>query len=756
MRKIFLSAAVFALLASSCQNEVLIEQTEGQENGHFVSLNISKGFESRTVLGNDKATLWSAGDQIYVCGNNGKVAGILTLKGDGGSDKGLFEGYVSGEPSELQHIVFPAPKNGKIDMSAREAAKLDAPMIGTLENGEVKTFNNVGSLLAVKVVGAEGNIYQVNATSGTNNMTGGSYTFDATTGKLTYQPANNPVEVKVNDNGYAYIPVATTTNPTDGQETTATAVSVDVEMTAGGSVITNGHKITITSGEIMGDDETTGLEKIVNEDGSVTPVLLVNNEDELKEALANEENTFPIVLNNDINVDSDNTITIAAGREVVLNLDGHTIAGVSDMTGSNRNMFDVRGIFSVQNGTITTEHNAEKNMGWNNSTNVFNVTAGGVLNIDDAIIENLGGSDMAFCVHLNNWGTVTLNAENTTFKSNYVGVRIFNSGNDMNNVTLENCDFLTGNSCIWVHNYTAADFSNNIDKAIVAAARLNFNFTNTTISRTNGSKSLIRMGMTNAIYYSDIEMTNVVAGTEAALKWALENGKNVLLNNNLTDLAVETKAPYGNHYGVAQNGGVLDGNGFNLDFDSPSGDNYGIMTAGGTIKNMTITGVFRGIVIMNPTEDLYIDNVVIGDDDVCYAINTAEGDGTHSLIVTNSTIKGWNSYGTVIKDLSFSNCTFAQGTYYTNVYGRLVKPYVNAVFENCEFGSKYYIDLSALEPDAQVKLKNCTINGVKLSSSNWKNLIAAEENCGEGQISIELRDGTYLTADNIVDYIIFE
>ena len=94
-----------------------------------------------------------------------------------------------------------------------------------------------------------------------------------------------------------------------------------------------------------------------------------------------------------------------------------------------------------------------------------------------------------------------------------------------------------------------------------------------------------------------------------------------------------------------------------------------------------------------------------GDEDMCYAINTGEGDGTHSLVVSNSTIKGWSSYGTAIKDLTFTNCT---------------------------------------------------VNGVMLTAENWTSLIVSEDDCGEGQINIEGKNVSYMTASNIFDYVIFE
>jgi hypothetical protein len=159
---------------------------------------------------------------------------------------------------------------------------------------------------------------------------------------------------------------------------------------------------------------------------------------------------------------------------------------------------------------------------------------------------------------------------------------------------------------------------------------------------------------------------------------------------------------------------------------------------------------------MYPNQDLYVDNVKIGvDDEVCYTINTAEGDGTHSLYISNSELNGWCSIGSTVKDVTFTNCKFGQGTYYTDVWGRLVKPYVNAVFDGCDFCSKCYIDLSAFV-GTKVIVKNCSVNGVKITAENWASLVAPEATCGEGQISVELKNGSYLTAENVADYFVIE
>ena len=254
--------------------------------------------------------------------------------------------------------------------------------------------------------------------------------------------------------------------------------------------------------------------------------------------------------------------------------------------------------------------------------------------------------------------------------------------------------------------------------------------------------------------YITVVAPEVIDNT-AALQAALVEGKNVTLANDLTISADEMlTAPYGNKMALNHNGGVFNGNGKTIGA-TIGGDNYVVMTNGGTIKNLTINNGFRGVVIMSANQTIHLENVVSSGEGVCYALNTAEGDSTQDLVATNCTFNGWSSWS-LLKSAKFTNCTFGQGAYYTNVYGRLGKPYVTTLFDGCEFGSKYYIDLSALGANQVVTLKNCTVNGVKLTAENWASLIAPEDTCGEGQISVELKNGSYLTAENVADYIVFE
>ena len=797
---------------------------------------------------------------------------------------------------------------------------------------------------------------------------------------FSYEAAPVPATtLKVNDKDYTYVAM----NYVGFAPAAGATVTVTYAMTTSEGAIDNeiqnvpvkpnyrtniiGNLISESSNYTITLDTSWDAEYNVEGD-NVTTNTYVTNADEFNAAFAGASSNDVITLSEDVNLNdllatrsetvADPTYTLVAGKTLTIDLNGKTLSATSAQVGKIYNMFDVRGTLTVKNGNIEYEHVGE-NMGWSNSTNLFNVTAGGVLNLDGVTAKNLGGSDMGFVAHLNNWGEVTLNADNCTLESNYVAVRVFNSGYDMNNVTIKNSTLKGNSAAFWVHNYTVADFGSEA-KAESQKALLNLNiynqgntfspdlngvrygFTNSVRSDAYGitktvsedgtvvtlgsvvDNGLVRRGVAGAeenttitkvvveegvgVLYdrtfrrfyaletvelpstlttigaagsgvfqsctnlknivlpesvtvlgkgsfqecSSLESINIPAGltriesdalratglksvefhenvtyfgaqafrdckqltkvvinapeftmegntfgimaapftpmtievanaemkeyvesmltahaktyitvvapevvnNTSDLQATLAEGKNVILANDLTIAASEmVGAPYGNKTAVVHNGGVFDGNGKTIN-QTAGGDNYVVMTNGGTIKNLTINEGFRGIVVMNANQTVYLDNVVCSGE-VCYAFNTAEGDSTQDVVATNCTFDGWSSWS-LLKSATFTNCSFGQGTYYTNVYGRLGKPYVNTLFDGCEFCSKYYIDLSALGADQKVTLKNCTVNGVKLTAQNWTSLVAPEDTCGEGQISIELKNGTYMTADNVADYIVFE
>lgn len=216
-----------------------------------------------------------------------------------------------------------------------------------------------------------------------------------------------------------------------------------------------------------------------------TPATVVDTADELIKALENGED---VLLTADVELDRNTTITIPAGKSANLNLGGHTLSATADKTG-NQEMFLVKGNMTVKNGRI--ELTAENNQGWNSMATIFDVTAGGVLNLED-VTANVSGTDMNFIVHLNNWGTATLHVNNCDFTTTYCAVRAFNSGYDMNNVTIENTSF-HGGRMFWVHNYTSEGKDD---------STLNLDIYGN--NNTSDSQKPVRFGFSNSVYY-DLE-----------------------------------------------------------------------------------------------------------------------------------------------------------------------------------------------------------------------------------------------------------
>ena len=207
----------------------------------------------------------------------------------------------------------------------------------------------------------------------------------------------------------------------------------------------------------------------------------------------------------------------------------------------------------------------------------------------------------------------------------------------------------------------------------------------------------------------------------ATLNSLMGAGESVLLGGDLYVASENVStAPYGNKVGLIHKGGVFNG-GNHAVAVQPTQHNpnqkqntYGIMTYGGTIKNVHIDS-FRGVVTMYPSQTVVLENVHSYGEETCYFFNTTEGDSTQDVVATNCTFGGWGSWSNV-KSVTFNECTFILGSYYTNVFGRLVKPYVNTVFSNCEFNADYYLDLSGLGADQTVTFVNCKVNGVALTS----------------------------------------
>ena len=301
-----------------------------------------------------------------------------------------------------------------------------------------------------------------------------------------------------------------------------------------GPVLTDANSITVVV-----KDAFDGYYNVDHPEGNTTFSKPVSTQQEFNEAFEDDSVhtiilTEDIVINESLTRAGDYTLTVSKNKALTIDLNGKTLSSTSSQTGKNYNMFDVRGTLTVKNGTITTKHEGE-NMAWGNSTNVFNVTDGGVLNLEGVNAKNLGGSDMAFVAHLNNWGEVTLNVENSTLESTYTAVRVFNSGNDMNNVTIKNSTLDSeGAKTFWVHNYTLADYGNDAAKTAAHQALLNFDiFNGTNTFESSDPNRVIEYGFTNYINF-DGEGNQIISDADelaAALTADKENISVVLVDN---------------------------------------------------------------------------------------------------------------------------------------------------------------------------------------------------------------------------------
>ncbi|MDY2942841.1 MAG: hypothetical protein SOT07_03995, partial [Paludibacteraceae bacterium] len=222
--------------------------------------------------------------------------------------------------------------------------------------------------------------------------------------------------------------------------------------------------------------------------------------------------------------------------------------------------------------------------------------------------------------------------------------------------------------------------------------------------------------------------TELVSGTASGEPVALSENLSVIAANSVNGVTIG----YGsNKASLLLNGGLLDGQGYTLT-TSLANSTYdcAINCKGGTIKNLTIKGGFRGLFVNNPASDIVLDNVTFVNN--CYAINVNEAAAvanTYELKVSNSTLDGWTSFAGKLKQATFTNCSFGRGKGgYT--YADLV-PYIPTVIENCAFCEGFNLWADEIEgytgngqtySRSDIVLKNCTVGGVLVTADNVETL----------------------------------
>jgi len=418
----------------------------------------------------------------------------------------------------------------------------------------------------------------------------------------------------------------------------------------------------------------------------VTPVETV---DGLKAALKADGNYY---LKKDLSVTE--TLTVPAVNTVVLYMNGKTIAGTFSNSG-NQEMFLVKGNLTVMDGSF--EMTATNNQGWNAMAAIFDVTAGGELNMD-GVTASVAGTDMNFIVHLNNWGTASAYINDCDFDLSYVAVRAFNSGYDMNTVTIKNTDVTGGGRLFWVHNYTAEGKD---DSTLTLDIYGNNN--------TSLNAKPVRFGFNDASYYNLDGALIVDSANVGSMDDALLNGGDVALGEDMVIDTNDTTANSGyGATGVSVKGGTLDGNGNSLGINNWGTWDAAVHTTGGTIKNLTVNSGMRGIFMGSATADVYIDNVII--DGTIYTFNSDGGSKDYGVYISNTTLNGWTSHSDVHKEVVYTNCSFGEGSGYA-----FCRPYGKTVLENCVFEEGFKFDTSQT---SDITFINCYYGDTLITAEN--------------------------------------
>ena len=181
---------------------------------------------------------------------------------------------------------------------------------------------------------------------------------------------------------------------------------------------------------------------------------------------------------------------------------------------------------------------------------------------------------------------------------------------------------------------------------------------------------------------------------------ALEAKEGVIFMNDIKINPASMSNAYGKTGINVKNGQTIDGNGYTLNIHGAGGTwDSGINTTGGLIKNLTVTGSFRGIFINHTStysEKVVLENVTITG--TVYTISCDQG-LYQGIEATNCTFNGWTSFAKTAGEAKFVNCSFGEGNGY-----KYCRPYSNTEFVGCTFCPGYAVDTTR----AEVTFTDCT------------------------------------------------
>lgn len=469
-----------------------------------------------------------------------------------------------------------------------------------------------------------------------------------------------------------------------------------------GSTVTNNYAENCTvyysekeGGAVLGY-ENTGSTVSNNTYKNVTvkqATVILTAEDLLALGGKSLEGTYEIMADIDLKDAAMPTIGAAYGKTLTINGNGHTISNATTAHTNHNGMKHHGFFYAYTDSTLSISNLTFKNI-------VIDATKDTERNYGAGII--VAFADGGSTVNLTNVDVKNSKVlNNTPDIGDEAGVYV---GYQTGTLNMVDCD---STGCA-VAGETAQKTG-----AFIGMVNGNATLTNCTTDLTIGACNRI----SGTLEINGLTV-NSVSGAQD-LNDALAQPGYVILPNSMTFSASSTTANSG--YGATgitvTSGSVLDGNGNTLTVNDANGTwDCAIDADAGTIKNLTVSGAFRGIFMGGASGDVYIDNVII--DNVCYPFNSDAGSKEYGVYISNSTLNGWTSFSDVHKEVVFTNCNFGKSTgAYQYAFCR---PYNVTSFVNCDFAEGY-----TMEPLAAVTFENCTIGGVALTAANLDTLVTS-------------------------------
>ena len=470
--------------------------------------------------------------------------------------------------------------------------------------------------------------------------------------------------------------------------------------------------------------ETDNHEELIgdNTNGETIDMASIENLDQLQAVINSGIKTIELTK----------PLVNPANTEFTLDLKGCIVSCI-DESNASYGMITNKGTLVI-NGKGTLQLTAVNDRGWNAYSSVVSNTVGGHLTVnEDVIIEHLGGTSMAYGIDnlTNGKGTSAVTVVNgATVKSTYRAIRQFLNGIEATNELYINKGSKVegANKSIWMQDPSK---NANTGKLVVAdGAEL---YGNAYLTVTEGSTSWpvnVSIASSALAEGAQVMSSNVpenytvenvggiwkvicyaTVATADELLQALESDSSVILTEDIKIDPANMSNAYGATGINVKSGQNIDGGNKTLDIQGAGGTwDSGICARGGLIKNLTVTGSFRGIFIREGNEPIVLDNVTLKN--VTYTISVDQAN-YQTVEAYNSKFYGWTSYAATIGSAKFENCVFGQGNGYA-----YCRPYAPTTFKNCEFEADYTVD-----PVAAVTFENCTLGGVAVTAENVATLV---------------------------------